>query len=479
MSKASATVRMYRLNELGDCFLLAFGADGAKSRMLIDCGSFRNGKPSVDRLKAIVDAIGTELGGAPLDVIVGTHQHNDHLSGFVHCKDKFKGFGAKQVWLSWLDDPADIDAKKIGKDHANLHLALTEARQALTGPMAGAVGSHVREVLDDVLGFYGAALGAAGPPVVPADGVKVLKSLGETKYLNPGEIIDMPGMPPGSVRIYVLGPPREHDLLYDKDPKKGESYDHSLAASALSARALAAHAESAKKLVDAIGNRKRSPTGDEIQYPFGDSFKKSGNDLKRGSFKTLIRHYRSNVEALPRRIDDDWLDQAESLALYLDAFTNNSSLTLAIELVESGKVLLFAADAQTGNWLSWSTVKWEKAGVTLDDLLARTVLYKVGHHASHNATLVQAFEKMTHPNLVALIPVHKQDPNITKPNGWKMPATNLFKKLVERTHNRVLQMDNVNPPECNPAKDPAKSSWQKVGIKPKITDLFIELEFAG
>ena len=82
----------------------------------------------------------------------------------------------------------------------------------------------------------------------------------------------------------------------------------------------------------------------------------------------------------------------------LDTFTNNSSLALAIELVDSGKVLLFAADAQTGNWSSWKDVKWETPDVKTDDLLARTVLYKVGHHASHNATLVETFEKMTIPN---------------------------------------------------------------------------------
>ncbi|MFN8583034.1 MAG: hypothetical protein U0163_18920 [Gemmatimonadaceae bacterium] len=62
------------------------------------------------------------------------------------------------------------------------------------------------------------------------------------------------------------------------------------------------------------------------------------------------------------------------------------------------------------------------------------------------------------PELVALIPVHKQDPNITKPNGWKMPARNLLRRIKERTANRVLQMDNVNPPSCNPKKEPAKSS---------------------
>jgi hypothetical protein len=152
---------------------------------------------------------------------------------------------------------------------------------------------------------------------------------------------------------------------------------------------------------------------------------------------------------------------------------------LAIELVESGKVLLFAADAQTGNWLSWKDVKWEDKDVRTDDLLARTVFYKVGHHASHNATLVETFEKLGHPELVALIPVHKKDPNITKENGWKMPARNLFRKLIEKADHRVLQMDDVNPPSCNPLTNPAKAAWKKAGVKPKVSDSAVEIEIAG
>ena len=56
-----------------------------------------------------------------------------------------------------------------------------------------------------------------------------------------------------------------------------------------------------------------------------------------------------------RRIDGDWLDAAETLALDLASDTNNTSLALAFEWGKPGKgrVLLFAADAQVGNWLSW------------------------------------------------------------------------------------------------------------------------------
>ena len=46
---------------------------------------------------------------------------------------------------------------------------------------------------------------------------------------------------------------------------------------------------------------------------------------------------------------------------------------------------------------------------------------------------------MTSPDLVALIPVHKEDPNITKKNGWKMPADHLFNRLTENGVYRSLK----------------------------------------
>jgi len=117
---------------------------------------------------------------------------------------------------------------------------------------------------------------------------------------------------------------------------------------------------------------------------------------------------------------------------------------LAFELVKTGKVLLFAADAQTENWISWEKLKWEDAEKEFKtySLIQNTLLYKVGHHGSHNATLVKTLESMEHPELVAMIPVDKSDPNITKKKGWKMPARNLYKRLKEKTNFRILLMDD-------------------------------------
>jgi hypothetical protein len=113
-------------------------------------------------------------------------------------------------------------------------------------------------------------------------------------------------------------------------------------------------------------------------------------------------------------------------------------------LVESGQVLLFAADAQVGNWRSWAGVTFPGRGtekpVTGADLLARTIFYKVGHHGSRNATLKEGgLELMTDPHLIAFIPT---DETMAKKVRWKdIPASALLDQLRTRTGGRLIQSD--------------------------------------
>ncbi|TGU69885.1 hypothetical protein EN787_33620, partial [Mesorhizobium sp. M1C.F.Ca.ET.144.01.1.1] len=58
-----------------------------------------------------------------------------------------------------------------------------------------------------------------------------------------------------------------------------------------------------------------------------------------------------------RRIDADWMGIAADLAMQLDRGVNNTSLVLAFEFIDSGRVFLFPGDAQIGNWLSWKDLK--------------------------------------------------------------------------------------------------------------------------
>jgi hypothetical protein len=158
-----------------------------------------------------------------------------------------------------------------------------------------------------------------------------------------------------------------------------------------------------------------------------------------------------------RRIDDVGMFAATDLALQLDAETNNTSLVLAIRLA-GGKVLLFPGDAQVGNWESWHQVHF-KGGPTTPELLADTVVYKVGHHGSHNATLrALGLEMMSSPDLMALLPVDEAIAHDNK--GWKkMPFVPLMTELRKRTKGRILRPDHEVPHAVTDLAAGDKPTW--------------------
>jgi hypothetical protein len=141
-----------------------------------------------------------------------------------------------------------------------------------------------------------------------------------------------------------------------------------------------------------------------------------------------------------RRRDSAWLEGSSELALALDSATNNTSLVLAIEFPD-GDALLFVADAQVGNWLSWQELKWTMNGrvVTGPDLLRRTIFYKVGHHGSHNATLRKKGLEQMNNLLFAVIPVNHE--MAVKKRWGKMPLPELVDALREKAKTAVLRSD--------------------------------------
>jgi hypothetical protein len=172
-----------------------------------------------------------------------------------------------------------------------------------------------------------------------------------------------------------------------------------------------------------------------------------------GHLEALAPAMRGLVEAYSadegRRIDRDWEAAAGLLALDLDNDTNNTSLVLAFELEPGGDVLLFAADAQVGNWESWHDQDYKGADgrrtMTAENLLGRTILYKVGHHGSHNATLrARGLELMTSRRLQALVPVVEAE--AATRDGWHMPYDKMFERLKTITAERILRGDAGMPP---------------------------------
>ncbi len=470
-------VRMYRQG-LGDCFLLAFPAGGARPFfLLIDCGVLLGTPQGSEKVRQVAEHILESTGGR-LDVLVATHEHWDHLSGFEQARDIFDRLRIDEVWVAWTEDPEDEVAKGLRRERrtALRALAATVSRLREDGDRDSALAA---DNLDPLLGFFG-ELGVDGRASGIEQAMDYVAGRGTPpRYRTPGEgPLPLPGV--SGARVFVLGPPKEMEFLKRSNPRHGEAYEASLAvneetaffAAVLDARERAGEA--------AMGPEEKALAN--LCFPFDKFFRVPLKRAERDPFFQESYYGAGKEEIAWRRIDADWLSSAGRLALRLDSNTNNPSLALAIELLPSGKVLLFPGDAQAGNWRSWQPLKWEveDGEVTAKDLLRRTVLYKVGHHASHNATMrEQGLELMQHPELTALIPVHEEmarKPKGGSPKGWDMPFPPLLKRLKEKTGGRVLRVDEGLP------KRPAKVSageWKPFEERCHETDLYLDVTVPG
>jgi hypothetical protein len=234
-----------------------------------------------------------------------------------------------------------------------------------------------------------------------------------------------------SLRVFVLGPPKDEKLIRKSSPTKSghEVYE-------LTSR------------LALLANDSDSPDSEEFETPRFHAFEPRYRiPSEKAAHMSFFRGHSFHRTQRWRTINNDMAGAAEELALALDNHTNNTSLVLAFELEPRGRVLLFPGDAQVGNWLSWDAYRWkgESAGETVSaaGLLERTVVYKVGHHASHNATLREkGLERMTSGDLVALVPVDRE---MAKKKRWNMPFPSLLERLQELSRGRVLRADEGVP----------------------------------
>jgi hypothetical protein len=409
---AAIRIRMYRQG-LGDSFLLTFPGG---EHVLIDSGVLLGTADAQEKMKAVAANV-VEVTGGKLDVLVATHEHWDHLSGFVQAQDVFEKLDVGEVWLAWTEDPADPLAQEL---RAHKKQALRAVAAAANHLAAGGDpdAAQTAEQLQGLLGFFGDQAAAGGGSTDAAlEWVKARKA--KIRYLRPGDLLPALGL-----RVFVLGPPHDRALIKRSDPSKAHPEVYELADPGPSLGLLAA--------LDSLYQG-----GEAGRQPFAPWYKLGDDEAKT---EPLFHDCYDRPELRWRTIEYDWLGAAGPLALKLDSDTNNTSLVLAFETAESGPVLLFPGDAQVGNWLSWESVKFADAeDVTSGDLLGRTVLYKVGHHASHNATLREkGLELMTSPELAAMIPVNRE---MAKRKKWNMPFPPLFERLGEKTMGRILDAE--------------------------------------
>lgn len=437
----SVRVRMFR-HGLGDCFLITFNVDRDERHMLIDCGTLGNKANSDVDIPAVYDHVVETIGKGKLDIVVATHEHKDHLSGFNGAMKDLKG-RVGEVWMAWTENPADPDAQRFAKTKHDLGEALAITVQAF--------GSDMKEVLGpvtDLLEFAGVdpqagAVGAAKfAETVHAAMEFVRKGLGaKAHYHEPGDVLEPDWLP--GFRFYVLGPSRSPESMKDLGSHASDELYHAVAGLRTAAALRIGTLANAKTALEQIEEQVEK----ELEDPFDARYEVKGEDNKQAMYPA----YFSEGEGW-RQVESDWMHLASDLALQLDSMTNNSSLALAIERIADGKVLLFPADAQQGNWLSWHEpeekfklkIAGKKRVVTAADLLEQTVFYKTGHHGSHNATARgRGLELMgKRGELTAFVPVDREVALGRNPkDSWQMPARPLYRRLLEKCEGRVARSD--------------------------------------
>ena len=340
-------VRMYDVG-FGDCFIVAYDCAKGRVKILIDCGSIAKRKTATqDVVKRLIRDI-TPPGQQPaVDVVIATHRHADHVSGFAN--ELWDSVAVKEVWLPWTEHPTDPIATRIrtaqtsfataiagvfGVDAA-MDLDAADSRNE-TDDEANAVPSRylALNALSNDNAMTRLHSGFTGDPK--------RRFLPENVAI--GEKVVTAALP--ELVAHVLGPSKAEGDVRDMDPPSDQSY--------LALKG--GHSNPAEKV-----------------QPFPKEWIADvrGAGLSKNDKKSI------------REVNDNMLDV---LAVALDKAINGTSLMLMLEVF--GKHLLFPGDAQWGTWRR-----------ALDDesttrLLKKTIFYKVGHHGSHNATPVRFVEEI-------------------------------------------------------------------------------------
>lgn len=335
-------VRMYDVG-FGDAFLVTIPTAAGERRILFDCGSVEASKVG-GPMSGIVDRIIADAGGQPgteanIDLVVATHRHKDHVSGFANAR--WNTVRVKEVWMPWTEHPTDPEARRIRDLQTKMAVGLSAS---LAKPARGLAPAQLAE-RDISLGVVENALTLANDAAM-----KTLHSgfqgSPKRRFLptpptekSDGRQVETDALP--GVRVHVLGPSRDPDVIRDMEPGKGESYLRLNAA------------------------------------------RQSGSAGSRAPFAAEFVHTRSPQKGSLTASDKGEIDAAGdmsdlSVAAALDKAVNGTSLMLLLEV--EGTFLLFPGDAQWGTWMAvLADPEWR-------DLLQRVSFYKIGHHASHNAT---------------------------------------------------------------------------------------------
>jgi len=439
---------MYKLGT-GDCITIKFFSDKEVTyTMLIDCGCF-NIKKSV--LTPFINELIKDLGGH-VDALVVTHEHQDHVLGFQRCEDLFVNkLTIGELWMGWTEDDENQKVNRWKQEFGQKKMALAIAANLMDKNVRSTEFKNQLENSADsdnlmafhqnfsanVMDFANLHVDSTEREYVGAlKGMAVVKdklNYSVIAHMSPGEIYSgIDGL--DGVNIYVLGPPKSAHQVDKEKGEVGETYRHNkdLDPEEFQLNRMRSELEDCDYFVRTLNSDKNEYEHDALM-PFSSD---AVTTAKRGANASY-----NDKSSAWRKIDNEWLESSANLALRMNSLTNNLSLVLAIEFVNTGKVMLFPGDAEFGSWESWHQIDWDEnfpgEGVSVEKLLNNTVFYKVAHHLSHNGTAQSlGLEMMTHPDLIAMATLNYDGIS----SGWKstMPNRAILKDLLERTNGRLI-----------------------------------------
>lgn len=370
-------VRMYRVG-FGDFFLIIVPTSTGDQHILVDCGVFK-GTSGTGDIGSIVEAVEDmfKTTNGHLALVIMTHRHADHIAGFSKA-ERFKHFTAGMVWMPYWEQ--FNDDKDKGAAH-NLQVDIHNLAENLAMQFRGRADDAAKEALAQlgnatgIEDFNAAATGKkkGGGNAVALDLLKNhLGSNGEkVRYYAAGDKPELPDALEG-LKATILGPP----------PEK--------------ARAFLALMDLKKGVGQYLDSLTDSDEGPKVIQPF--SWEWTGS-AKKHYPRHDVRGFPIDYDRAIQDVNNAQPDMLAAAAEKIENFLNNQSLVVLFEF--DGKKLLFAGDAQGGNWEYW-LFKTEapqkdptKAGDIIEtskELLQTIDFYKVGHHGSTNATPIQAIE---------------------------------------------------------------------------------------
>lgn len=395
--EAGIRVRMYRVG-FGDFFLISFlDRGGNPLHIIVDCGVFR-GKNQTGDLHSIEAAVAdmAQTTGGRVDLIIMTHRHADHISGFARCADVFRKLTVDSVWMPVWESEYEPAAFRYQAELTHAALALRQHFSSL-GANATEADAIARAYMENATGeeiVAGATAAAGGGS--NADALRLLKHglSGITpQYYKAGDKPQVPeALKKAGLECEILGPPPVTELDLMKLMNLQKNIGQYLA-----------------KAETPASDRKWQPFADEWEIEpekaerelyVPESFREWIDDRKSWGPITAEEAGRARVK-MKANLQQMLPAAALTAAKQLNTFINNQSLVVLFKF--KGKSLLFVGDAQAGNWEHWlfnTGMPDKKASGDLS-IAARQILtsldfYKVGHHGSGNATpkaAVQAMEK--------------------------------------------------------------------------------------